>query len=427
MPDIQWETISRTIKDRAFQALADARITSEYFSEDNVPVFEWMRNHWTEYKESPSEQAYYREFPSDLLVETPEPMAYYVDELRESYRYFRIIQMLDTIKEPLDNHDTAIVLKLLAAGMQDIHIDVADLLDDTLTDAKAMEDRMTYYDNLSTQTGLLGWPTGFPSMDQATGGLQKGQLITLVGLQKVKKSMLLMVMNIAAHRAGARTLFASFEMTNIEQSTRHDALRSGISLTRLQRGQHNLAERRKLIATMHELEDMQPLVLIHDPAGTTTVSAIAAKIALHQPDVVFIDGTYMLDPEINAERNSAQALTSITRSLKRLAQRAEIPIVQTTQALTWKSRKGLTLDSIGYSSSFAQDSDVIFGVEEVKGEGGEASDRELLLRIIASRNCPRQDVRLSTMLEYGTITEADDVKFESDDDDDRGSAGPYRD
>jgi replicative DNA helicase len=427
LPDIQWETISRTIKDRAFQTLAEARITSEYFSEDNVPVFEWVRNHWTKYGESPSEQAYYHEFPADLLVETPEPMAYYVDELRESYRYFRIIQMLDTIKEPLDNHDTAIVLKLLAGGVQDIHTDVVELLDAILTDTKAMEDRMTYYDNLATQTGLLGWPTGFSSMDQATGGLQKGQLITLVGIQKVKKSMLLMVMNIAAHKAGARTLFASFEMTNIEQSTRHDALRANISLTRLQRGQHNLAERRKLIATMHELEDMQPLVLIHDPAGTTTVSAIAAKIALHQPDVVFIDGTYMMDPEINAERNSAQALTSITRSLKRLAQRAEIPIVQTTQALTWKSRKGLTLDSIGYSSSFAQDSDVIFGVEEVKGEGGEASDRELLLRIIASRNCPRQDVRLSTMLEYGTITEADDVKFESDDDDDRGSAGPYRD
>lgn len=414
MPDIQWETISRTIKDRAYRTLAEARITDEYFSEDNTPVFAWMRDHWTRYGESPSETAYYREFPADQLVDTPEPMAYYIDELREAYRYERINMMLDGIKDPLQNHDTAIVLKLVASGLESIHTDVADLLDDTLTET--MEERVDYYDNLSTQRGLLGWPTGFPSMDQATAGLQNGQLVTLVGLQKVKKSMLLMCMNIAAHQAGARTLFASFEMNNTEQATRHDALRANISLTRLQRGKYTAEERKRLIRTMHELDGMQPLVLVHDPAGTTTVSALAAKIALHHPDVVYIDGTYMMDAEgVSAEPGSPQALTSITRSLKRLAQRSEIPIVQTTQALSWKAKRHLTLDSIGYSSSFAQDSDVIFGVEEVKEQDGQVSEHELLLRIIASRNCPRKDVRLGINLEYGSIEELDEISYGSDD------------
>jgi replicative DNA helicase len=255
-------------------------------------------------------------------------------------------------------------------------------------------------------------------MDQATAGLQNGQLITLVGLQKVKKSMLLMCMNIAAHRAGARTMFASFEMSNTEQATRHDALRANISLTRLQRGQHTADERKRLIRMMHEIEDMQPLVLVHDPGSTTTVSAIAAKIAVYKPQVVFIDGTYMMDPEgVSADPGSPQALTSITRSLKRLAQQTDIPIVQTTQALGWKAKKHLTLDSIGYSSSFAQDSDVIFGVEEVKKDDGTMSTEEVVLRIIASRNCPPKDVRLGTNLDYGSIEELEEIEYGSSDDD----------
>jgi replicative DNA helicase len=344
-------------------------------------------------------------------------MAYYIDELREAYRYVRIISMLDTIKEPLDNHDTAIVLKLIAGGVETIHAEVTELLDERLNDTG--EERMSYYQSLTTVKGLLGWPTGFPSMDEATSGLQKGQLITLAGTTKVKKSMLLMCMNIAANQAGAKTMYISFEMSNREQATRHDALRAGVSLTRLQHGRHTPDEHTKLNRMMHELEDRPALVLVHDPTSTTTVSAIRAKIAQHRPDAVYIDGAYMMDSEDpGVTPNSPQALTSITRSLKRMAQQTDVPIVQTTQALTWKTPKGkLSVNSIGYSSSFGQDSDVVFGVESVLDKEGQISDQETLLRILASRNCSPRDVRLTVDLDRGFIVETDEVKFEDDDPD----------
>jgi replicative DNA helicase len=304
----------------------------------------------------------------------------------------------------------------LNSSLESIHTEVSDLRDEDLT--KTTKQRLAYYERLATMIGLQGLPTGFATMDLATSGLQKEQLITLVGLQKTYKSMLLMCMNIACHDAGYKTLFASFEMSTTEQSTRHDALRSGISLTRTQTGKLHRKEQIKLRRMMHQLEDLHPLVFIHDPAATTTVSALAAKIRQYKPDVAFIDGTYLMDSEVpGVEPNSPQALTSITRSLKRLAQRCEIPIVQTTQALTWKSRKGLTLDSIGYSSSFAQDSDVIFGVEEVK----DSDDREILLRIIAARNCPRKDVRLALDWEHGSIAETGEINFGTDDMDEDGA------
>jgi hypothetical protein len=419
MADIEWQLLCKTIETRSFQSLAEARITEDFFTEENVAVFRWMRDHWLKYGESPGEAAYYREWPHDALVETPEPLVYYVDELRDHHRTVLVTTMLDQIKKPMTNGDSEIVVKILAAGLEEIQTEVSATQDDILTDPDLMQTLVDYFDNLATNTGLVGWRTGFPAMDLATGGLQRDQLVTLTGLQKKKKSMLLMCMNIAAHRDGASTLFISFEMSNLEQEIRHTALRSNISLTRLQRGKHTADERKRLIRMMHEMDGMQPMVMVYDPGGTTTVSAIAAKISQYKPDICFIDGTYMMDAEgVRADPGSPQALTSITRSLKRLAQRSHIPIVQTTQSLAWKARGGkLTLDSIGYTSSFGQDSDVVFGVEEVK-EGGEIKEQEMLLRILASRNCPPRDVRLDVNLDYGLITEIEEPDYGADDEDD---------
>lgn len=415
--DVEWATLSKVIEVGGFNAVAESHIGTSFFLDpDNVEVFRWMHDHWSEHGVTPGEEAFRHEFPGYALIETPEPLGYYLEELRDQRQFALVNEMLDAIKEPLRRGDTSIAIGILNASLESLHTEIADLRDEDLT--KTTLARLAYYEGLANMTGIRGVPTGFPTMDLATGGLQKEQLVTLVGLQKTYKSMLLMCMNIACHEAGHRTLFASFEMSTQEQATRHDALRAGISLTRLQSGKLLPREQIKLNRMMHHLEDLHPLMFIHDPAATTTVSAIAAKIAQYQPEVAFIDGTYLMDSELpNVEPNSPQALTSITRSLKRLAQRIEIPIVQTTQALTWKSRKGLTLDSIGYSSSFAQDSDVIFGVEEVK----DSDDREILLRIIAARNSPRKDVRLALDWEHGVITETGEISFGSDDMDEDGA------
>ena len=90
----------------------------------------------------------------------------------------------------------------------------------------------------------------------------------------------------------------------------------------------------------------------------------------------------MID-EQSGEANTPLALTNITRSLKRLAQRVDRPIVVSTQVLQWKMRKGkVTTDSIGYSSSFFQDADVLFGLERED----DTVDDTRILKVLAARN-----------------------------------------
>jgi len=106
---------------------------------------------------------------------------------------------------------------------------------------------------------------------------------------------------------------------------------------------------------------------------------------------------YLMLDENTGESNTPQALTGITRSLKRLAQKTNRPVIITTQALNWKSKKGkVTADSIGYSSSFLQDADVVFGLERED----ENVDDTRTLKVMASRQSA--NVEASLMWDWST-------------------------
>jgi replicative DNA helicase len=145
-----------------------------------------------------------------------------------------------------------------------------------------------------------------------------------------------------------------------------------------------------------------------DAAHGITVSSIQSKIQTLNPDVVFIDGVYLMMDEQTGESNTPQALTGITRSLKRLAQRTNKPIVITTQALNWKTKKGkVSTDSIGYSSSFLQDADVVFGLERED----ENVDDTRTLKVMAARNSANVEASLMWDWSSGLFREmtSDDV------------------
>jgi replicative DNA helicase len=142
--------------------------------------------------------------------------------------------------------------------------------------------------------------------------------------------------------------------------------------------------------------------LLTDSLTGMTVSAIAAKVNTVNPDVLFVDGAYLMLDETTGEAGTPQSLTNITRSLKRLAQRANICVVVSTQSLLWKQKKNVvSADSIGYSSSWLQDSDVVLGLQRTEDDDPNIRT----LKIVASRNCPVAEVDMLFDWELGEFRE----------------------
>jgi len=401
--------LSKVVEDRNLGDILEKGITESWFSDpQDKKLFLFLRDHFVKYQETPSLDVVKENFPTyKTLSEQGSPVQdsvdYLIDDLvakrRKKFISDTLGSAIDHIDSPTPDHESALlalqkgILKLEESGLNktsDIEV------------TKAAKNARAEYEFRKTNPGLLGLPTGFPTMDIATSGLQPEQLIVIIAPPKTGKSTLALQIAITAHLQNKRPLFISFEMSNKEQLSRYYAMRAKISHKRLMTGSLTPEEEARFYTISRGIEAMKEELWFSGSAEGQTVSAIASKIQAKQPDIVFIDGTYLMIDEQTGESNTPQAITNITRALKRLAQKTKLPIVISTQVLTWKMKGGnVSADSIGYSSSFHQDADVIFGLQR---ESDNVDDTRLL-RVVASRNGGLVDVSLVWDWETGQFRE----------------------
>jgi len=382
--DNEVRLLSRAIRTRDISSMLEAGVQDDwFFVEENKAVWRFIRQHWTRYQEVPTGITVLDNFPTYRLLAVDDNLDYLLDQLIEYRKRQSTISVVQDASEAIASGDHNAAIAVLGQGVARLLDEGArETTDIDLTDNATQ--RFEEYLNVKTrQNGLLGIATGFKTIDQATAGLQPGQLITIIAPPKTGKSVLALQVAVNVHKDGFVPLFQSFEMNNIEQQHRHDAMRAHIAHSRLIRGALNKDEETRYMKVLEEMETMHKFYLT-DAVSAMTVTGLSAKIDKLRPDIVFVDGVYLMVDEITGEQNSPQALTNITRGLKQLAMAKKIPIVISTQVLLWKmKKKQVSADAIGYSSSFYQDSDVILGLQKQDEE----DDTSRELRIVASRNC----------------------------------------
>ena len=401
--DNEHRLVSKVIRDSDINPAIKRGVNDSWFlDDDNKKVWNFVRKHYSDYSEVPTAVTVLDHYPNYKVLDVQDSVEYLLDTMVNFRRRLLTRQGLEAAIENLQsqNHEAA----LLQMEATVTRVNSQGVLGTNEVDlTKNTEERYKEYQAIQNQK-FLGIPTGFEKIDEATAGLQGGQLITIIAPPKTGKSQVALQMAINVHLSGKVPMFQSFEMNNHEQQQRHDAMRAHISHGRLRRGKLLPDEENRYIDVLNKMETEHPFHLV-DAVNGITVSALAAKIEQCKPDVVFVDGVYLMLDEVSGEMNTPQAITNITRGLKKLAQKVNLPIVITTQTLLWKMRAGkVTADSIGYSSSFFQDSDVILGLEPVE------EDEEIrLLKIVASRNCPPSETALTWRWETGCFHDENEM------------------
>jgi replicative DNA helicase len=389
----EYRLINRALQDKSLHPLFERGVNETWFAEESMRrVWTFVRTHFHTYGECPSEDVITSNFPSFQVSPVNDNIDYLMDEVQAAKRKLATNAMIREAIEHIEKHqDHERALQALQGGMLRLEEDGLNGSRDVDLTFEPIKRFDEYLELKNLPNGLRGYATGFPTIDKATSGLQKGQLITIVAPPKTGKSTLALQIATNVHLGGAVPMFQSFEMTNQEQLNRYDSMRARVSHTRLQTGSLTKEEEARYEAKLKTLENVEHQFWLGESNGDYTVSNIISKIQLLAPDVVFIDGVYLMIDEQSGEQGTPQAMTSITRSLKRVAQKYKVPIVISTQALTWKMKKGqVTADSVGYSSSFFQDSDVMFGLQHED----ENVDDTRLLKVLASRNTGPAEVSL---------------------------------
>ncbi len=411
MASIEHLIISKIIDEQSVHEAVKYGIKPVHFAGDWEGVYQWVLEYNTQHGAVPSQRAFSTAH-GDIDIEdtSAETFSGLFDELLKAYRSRTVINAVSEAMGPLDNNNVDDAIAALSKGLQAASVDTVRLRDFNIIEG--WEDRLNRYKEMrDTPNALRGIPTGFSGLDRITHGLRPQQFVVMVGEPKRGKSLFELIMANACHRHGLRPMFISFEMSVDEQLSRYDALNARVPYDRILSGQLSDMEMERIRKSMILSKNMQPFIMSEDSSSLTTVSAIAGKIQEYQPDAVYIDGMYLMDDEYGEPKGSPQALTNITRGTKRLAQKFDIPVVGTSQVLSWKLNnkrtRAITADAIGYTSSFVQDADLVLGVER-----NPDLDDQAIIRVVEARTAAHAEVHVKwnwLTMEFEEVYEVDEI------------------
>ena len=328
-------------------------------------VFTFILDFHAKHKAVPSPGLVESIFPGLHLPFAPDPLGYYVDEVLKQFVRSKTAEVLmeraPVVVSASDPEPSMVELRQELNRLQGL-LEVHRL--STPNDGAAS--RMDRYLQRKGTQGLLGIPTAFASLDAMTLGWEPHTYNGVAARPKTGKTWWLLKNADAAWAAGYKVLFCNKELPDEKMNDRLDALRAGVSYSRFRRGKLLDPEVKKLEEYYRSLDEAA------EPTwwwlnNVQTASGIAAKIEEVKPDLVVIDGAYLLRDETGA-RSSWERQMGISRSLKAIASDFPVAVLISIQLNRdgdqAKSKRRPTLSDLAGSDAFGQDVDTMFGLQQ---------------------------------------------------------------
>lgn len=241
-----------------------------------------------------------------------------------------------------------------------------------------------------------GLTSGFYKLDSLTQGFQKSDLIILAGRPSMGKTALSLniVINILK-KLKLPILFFTMEMSKEQIIYRLISLITQINQVRLKTGRLDKIDWKKITKA---LEILAKLPLFIDDTANLSVKDIELKIKpiffeKKKIGLIFIDYLQLMQGEKTKTENRTQEMTQITRSLKALARKFNIPIValsQLSRSVESRVDKRPKLSDLRESGSIEQDADLVLILHKVQ----QLRSKAIELIIAKHRNGPTGTVKL---------------------------------
>lgn len=232
--------------------------------------------------------------------------------------------------------------------------DMADEYLDTLAQRAAAAD-----------TGLLGIPTLLPGLDKYTLGWRPGQMITVAARTGVGKSVFAVNCATAAVAAGQSVLMFSLEMSKDELRDRIVSSVSGVPINKLKRGDlSDPDDRARVVEVLDMYRDAKLILNTSTEVSIASIAAEATKVA-NSPtglDMIIVDYLQLINHKSSTNGTRETVVAEISRNIKLLAKKFEVPIMvlaQLNRAGSTDPDTPPTKDNIRESNAIAQDSDIV--------------------------------------------------------------------
>ena len=384
--------ISKLLECKDFKLLKDKQIKPFFLTGDNRRVYQYITEVFTKTGEVPTVRVINQKFPSysfeshnvegQEVVGTDESLAYWCDELRVKAKHNRMADIIEEVADKMDDGESEEAYALLKKGVWKIEDEIVE--SDSVDITQDVDDRKQAYLERKKNKGMMGIPTGIPHLDYMLKGLVKETLTTLIAQTGIGKTWFLVLVGAYAQLNGYKVTCFITEMSTDIMRDRIEAMLFGMmygdfNYSKFKSGSLSDEQEKLYFQFLEEdLPRLEPLIL----ETATGVSSVVSVIEQEKPDLVLIDGCYLMQDEQGAKDDWLR-VTHITRDLKRIAKDWHIPILINTQADQNTSKKsGPNLGDIKYSQAIGQDSDNVLALfrDEVM-----LNDREMGVKVLKQR------------------------------------------
>jgi len=289
---------------------------------------------------------------------TPKNIKHYAEIIKQSSIDRKMLKAAnDVIANIANQKDNRldIAQQTFSAISDDIATDttpIGDILDSVVT---AIDERQ------SSDSEIIGAPTGFSELDKITHGLHGGDLIVLAGRPSMGKTLL--AMNIAEHLSinkNKSTLVFSLEMKKEQLIERSISSIARIETNLIRSGKLTNDDFHKITSIIPDLYNAK--LFIHDNANLS-VSDLRAKCRRIMREtklsLIIIDYISLMTGE---GENETLRIANISRGLKLLARDLNVPIIaisQLNRSLEHRNDKRPCMGDLRQSGAIEQDADLI--------------------------------------------------------------------
>ena len=260
-----------------------------------------------------------------------------------------------------------------------------------------------YYDRIeaiqSNPGGVVGVPTGYHDLDEATGGFQRSDLLILAARPGVgKTSLALGIAHNAAHK-GSRVGVFSLEMSREQLVQRLLAIETGVDSQQLRLGYLTDDQWQLVSDAIGRLAQLP--IYIDDTAGLTIHEVRSKSRRLHAEvgvDMLIIDYLQLMQGTARRDGNRVQEVSEISRNLKMLARELNVPVLacaQLSRAVESRTSHIPMLSDLRESGSIEQDADLVMFIHREEMYNQETEKKGIAeVHISKHRNGPLTTIPL---------------------------------
>jgi hypothetical protein len=398
--NIEYQVICKIIETRDFHTVEKLKIDETFFllEAQTKEVFRFLRDHYHNehtYGSVPSWELLQQRFHGFPWVYSYDTLSSLCQEIRRYKMRADVLSCIDEMNQVVDS-DPLQAMAILREGstrLSTSHEITSDLLL-----SNAYEQLLAEYNTVANAQGVTGIPFPWEILNEDTQGMHPSQFIVLYGRPKSMKTWIALVIACFAYLKGMRVLIWSLEMNELQLLKRIACIICKVDYDKFKKGKLDPATQQQVWQVLMSIRDEElvkinhsghtpSLLVVHPRGNSNGVNALQAKMREFNPDLVLVDGMYLMRDDRQKVRSiDWKAIAHISQDLKQTASQFQLPIIGVTQANRGadKDPRKADLAELAYADALAQDCDLCMRIHKQKDQS--SHEWEIVLSIPGGRD-----------------------------------------